>query len=91
MYRADPFAARKEVDERQSKAAKTRNDTNDNNSGTTRSQPISTEFANVPEVKMVGALREVVEAAIKEVTIIGFHTFQKHYVIMAAADYPPIP
>ncbi|KII93616.1 hypothetical protein PLICRDRAFT_131582 [Plicaturopsis crispa FD-325 SS-3] len=71
MYDADPFAARKAVDERQAKASKKREEA----SGTTgetssdahpRNAPVSGEFAQAPEVKMATGLREMVEEAVKK-------------------------
>ena len=65
MYDADPFAARKQVDERQAKAAKKKEESGEGSSGTPV-QPISGEFAQAPEVKMASGLREMVEDAIKK-------------------------
>jgi hypothetical protein len=65
MYDADPFAARKEVDERQAKAAKRREEASDGNGSNSRSQLVSGEFARVPEVRMASGLREMVEHSIK--------------------------
>lgn len=65
MYDADPFAARKEVDERQAKAAKKRDEMNAASSS--RNPPTSGEYAQAPEVKMASGLRELVEDAVKKV------------------------
>ncbi|KAI0354638.1 P-loop containing nucleoside triphosphate hydrolase protein [Trametes cingulata] len=62
MYEADPFAARKSVDERQEKAAKKRDDSvrGENASKPGHSSP---EYANAPEAKMATSLRDFVEDA----------------------------
>ncbi|KAJ7492368.1 P-loop containing nucleoside triphosphate hydrolase protein [Mycena latifolia] len=52
MFDADPFAARKEVDQRQAQP---------------RRPEASGEFAQAPEVRMAGSLRELAEDAIKQV------------------------
>jgi len=67
MYQADPFAARKEVDERQARAAQKGRKTSDDNTADVRSQPISSEYSQAPEVKMASGLREMVEDTIKKV------------------------
>lgn len=72
MYDADPFAARKEVDERQAKVAKKREEADENRAGgsssSSRNQPISGEFAQAPEVRMASSLRDMVEDAVKKVS-----------------------
>lgn len=65
MYDADPFTARKEVDERQAKAAKKKEEASAVGSSS-RSQPVSTEFAQSPEVRMAAGLRDMVEDAVKK-------------------------
>lgn len=76
MYDADPFAARRMVDERQAKAVKEREDVS---STAESSRPGghggsgSHEFVHAPEVKMAGSLRELVEDCIKKVLFIVFH------------------
>ncbi|KAL4253594.1 hypothetical protein ABKN59_003415 [Abortiporus biennis] len=65
MYDADPFAARKAVDERQAKAAKKREETAGSSSNTASLNATSPEFSHLPEVKMAGSLRELVEDSIK--------------------------
>ncbi|KIY51989.1 P-loop containing nucleoside triphosphate hydrolase protein [Fistulina hepatica ATCC 64428] len=63
QYAADPFAARREVDERQAKAAARREKKQEDDarpSGPTR------EFSNAPEVFMSNSLRDVVEDAVKK-------------------------
>ncbi|KAH8992445.1 P-loop containing nucleoside triphosphate hydrolase protein [Lactarius akahatsu] len=64
MYEADPFAARKSVDDRQEKAAKKREETQQ---ASTRPVPQTDPgpFENSPEVKLSTELRELVENAIK--------------------------
>lgn len=66
MYQADPFAARKEVDERQARAVQKSRETSDSNTDL-RSQPVSSEYSHAPEVKMASGLREMVEDTIKKV------------------------
>lgn len=67
MYDTDPFAARKEVDERQAKAAKKREEVDENRSSSSRNQVVvSGEFALAPEVRMASSLRDIVEEAIKK-------------------------
>ncbi|KAF8215940.1 P-loop containing nucleoside triphosphate hydrolase protein [Mycena galopus ATCC 62051] len=64
MYNPDPFAARKEVEQRQVQALKRQEQL-------TGPEPrpnnvVSKEFADAPEVKMASALRELAEEAIKQ-------------------------
>ncbi|KAJ7446393.1 P-loop containing nucleoside triphosphate hydrolase protein [Mycena galericulata] len=77
MYEADPFAARKEVDQRQAQAiSKRRDEAQAQSPGESveaslrASQPrqpaASGEFAQAPEVRMAGGLRELAEDAIKQ-------------------------
>ncbi|KAF7307178.1 Dead deah box [Mycena indigotica] len=73
MYAADPFAAKKEVEQRQAQALKKREEPK---TSTTIEQTIrgsaprvpapSGEFAKAPEVKMAGTLREIAEDAVKQ-------------------------
>ncbi|KAI0931624.1 hypothetical protein AcW2_000470 [Taiwanofungus camphoratus] len=65
MYDADPFAARKAVEERQAKAVQRREDSARGNAVEQKPQ-LSKEFENAPEAKMASALRDVVESAIKQ-------------------------
>lgn len=65
MYDADPFSARKAVSERQEKAAKKKEEASSSNDKGQASP--SPEFANAPEAKMAGSLRELVEDSIKKV------------------------
>jgi ATP-dependent RNA helicase DHX57 len=71
MYDADPFTARKEVDDRQVKAAKKQEEASiqDEPRGKATLGRASHEFSRVPEVKMATSLRELVESAIKQVRI----------------------
>ncbi|KAF8265784.1 P-loop containing nucleoside triphosphate hydrolase protein [Lactarius quietus] len=64
MYEADPFAARKSVEDRQEKAAKKKEETQQ---ASTRPVPRTGPdlFDNSPEVKLSTELRELVENAIK--------------------------
>ncbi|KAJ7293075.1 P-loop containing nucleoside triphosphate hydrolase protein [Mycena rebaudengoi] len=77
MYEADPFAARKEVEERQSKAGQRRiqvaasagegaDSTSFKSSEPRQNTTVSAEFAQAPEVKMASALRDLAEDAIKQ-------------------------
>ncbi|KAG1766414.1 P-loop containing nucleoside triphosphate hydrolase protein [Suillus occidentalis] len=63
MYDADPFAARRAVDERQAKAAQNRQQGNSKTSTMLGSK----EFANSPEVRMSTDLRDLVEDVVKKV------------------------
>ncbi|KAJ7170133.1 P-loop containing nucleoside triphosphate hydrolase protein [Mycena filopes] len=71
MYNADPFAARKEVEQRQAQANKKREEPTPADASSRSSEPRRTaaasgEFAQAPEVKMAGALRDLAEDAIKQ-------------------------
>jgi ATP-dependent RNA helicase DHX57 len=63
MYDADPFAARRAVDERQAKAARNRQQGNSKTSTMLGSK----EFAYSPEVRMSTELRDLVEDVVKKV------------------------
>ncbi|KDQ15674.1 hypothetical protein BOTBODRAFT_54555 [Botryobasidium botryosum FD-172 SS1] len=68
QYEADPFAARKAVDERQEKAAARKAAQAEGGpSGENGPQKpvVSREFEKAPEVRMAARLRELVESAIK--------------------------
>ncbi|KAI0059514.1 P-loop containing nucleoside triphosphate hydrolase protein [Artomyces pyxidatus] len=65
MYDADPFAARKSVDQRQEKASKKKEAVEEAIS--TGKPQVSNEFSSAPEVKMATELRDLVEGAIKKV------------------------
>lgn len=71
MYEADPFAARKAVNERQEKAAQKKEEAN-RPEGHSRPIQQSSEFANAPEVKMASSLRDFIEDAVKKVTICAY-------------------
>ncbi|KAJ3829380.1 P-loop containing nucleoside triphosphate hydrolase protein [Lentinula raphanica] len=70
MYDADPFAARKEVEERQARAAERRAQASSNAAigHNTRANIASAsgEFSQAPEVRMAKALRDQVEEAVKQ-------------------------
>ncbi|KAF7302730.1 Dead deah box [Mycena chlorophos] len=74
MYAADPFAAKKEVEQRQAQSLKKREQpkaavpsVEETIRGSApRPTPATGEFAKAPEVKMSGALRELAEDAIKQ-------------------------
>ncbi|RPD64692.1 P-loop containing nucleoside triphosphate hydrolase protein [Lentinus tigrinus ALCF2SS1-7] len=65
MYEADPFAARKAVEERQDKAAKKKEEASRPEIAS-REVKQSSEFAHSPEAKMATSLRDFVERAIKQ-------------------------
>ncbi|CCL98140.1 uncharacterized protein FIBRA_00134 [Fibroporia radiculosa] len=65
MYDADPFAARKAVEERQAKAAQKAQASGREAQCSIVSQT-SGEFLNAPEAKMASSLRDVVEDSIKK-------------------------
>lgn len=70
MYDPDPFAARKQVKERQARAAEKHANTSiESASENTRKSnlPVSGEFSQAPEVRMAVALRDRVEEAVKQV------------------------
>jgi ATP-dependent RNA helicase DHX57 len=68
MYEADPFAAKKALEERQAKAAKARGEQEAlQGSGERRPKKVFNEYDKAPEVRMAGSLRELVEDAIKKV------------------------
>jgi ATP-dependent RNA helicase DHX57 len=67
MYDPDPFAARREVDERQAKASQKREEAVQGNPDVHRNVTVSSEFGQVPEVKMASGLRDLVEDAVKKV------------------------
>lgn len=68
MYDADPFAARRAVDERQAKAAQNRQQGNSKTSTMLGSK----EFANSPEVRMSTDLRDLVEDVVKKGSALHF-------------------
>lgn len=67
MYDADPFAARKMVEQRQAKAAEKRAEPEPKSDPHTGSSNASPGFQNWPEVKMSNELRNQVEDAVKQV------------------------
>ncbi|KAF8832013.1 hypothetical protein HHX47_DHR1000914 [Lentinula edodes] len=73
MYNADPFAARKQVDERQARAAEKRAQTVSSAESGENSRKgaasASGEFSQAPEVRMALALRDQVEEAVKQVRV----------------------
>lgn len=66
MYEADPFAARKAVTERQEKVAKQKEEASSKSKDHGGTSP---EFANAPEAKMAGGLRDLVEDSIRKVRV----------------------
>lgn len=72
MYEADPFAARKSVNERQEKAVKKKEEIEQ---AATRPVPRTEPdpFDDSPEVRLSAELRELVENAIKTVLTSSYH------------------
>ncbi|KAK0198729.1 P-loop containing nucleoside triphosphate hydrolase protein [Armillaria mellea] len=66
MYDADPFAARKMVEQRQAKAAEKRTEPEPKTGSHTGSSNASLGFQNWPEVRMSNELRNQVEDAVKQ-------------------------
>ncbi|ESK92682.1 dead deah box [Moniliophthora roreri MCA 2997] len=66
MYDADPFAAKREVEERQARAAEKRAEAIASSSDTHKTTIVSNEFSQAPEVRMASSLRDMVEDAIKQ-------------------------
>ncbi|KAH9842863.1 P-loop containing nucleoside triphosphate hydrolase protein [Rhodofomes roseus] len=66
MYDADPFAARKAVDERQAKVVQKREASSFDDNTARDGKHVSREFENAPEAKMAGSLRDLVEDSIKK-------------------------
>ena len=66
MYDADPFAARKAVDERQANAIR-KKEAFTGGDPSTGGKTVSREFENAPEARMAGSLRDLVESCIKKV------------------------
>ncbi|OJA10313.1 hypothetical protein AZE42_05191 [Rhizopogon vesiculosus] len=69
MYDADPFTARRAVDERQAKAAQSRQQGSSKDSMMQASQ----EFAHAPEVRMAIELRDMVEDVVKKGNALHFN------------------
>lgn len=67
MYEADPFSAKKALEERQAVATKAREEREKAAEGPSRSAAPKGEFSNAPEVKMSSELRALTEDAIKKV------------------------
>ncbi|KAF5366936.1 hypothetical protein D9757_010848 [Collybiopsis confluens] len=69
MYDPDPFAARKEVEERQDRAAQKRaqiNASSEPGASSRSSGSVHNEFSKAPEVRMATSLRDRVEEAVKQ-------------------------
>jgi len=66
MYDADPFAAHKEVEERQAKAAQKKEEKAPSLQGVRHKSLISPEFTQAPEVRMSSTLRDLVEDTVKK-------------------------
>ncbi|KAF9225566.1 P-loop containing nucleoside triphosphate hydrolase protein [Gyrodon lividus] len=65
MYEADPFAARKEVDQRQAKVGQKKEEKAVDDQRGVHKSSVSPEFTQVPEVKMSSGLRDLVEDTVK--------------------------
>ena len=91
MYDADPFAARKEVQERQAKAAQKQEEKATGVRGDTHKPSISPEFAQAPEVRMSSTLRDLVEDTIKKgrISLFVFLFVCLHSILQASAFYLP--
>ncbi|KAH0838102.1 P-loop containing nucleoside triphosphate hydrolase protein [Lanmaoa asiatica] len=87
MYDADPFAAQKEVEERQAKAAQKKEEKAADLQGDIRksSSSISHEFTQVPEVRMSSTLRDLVEDTVKKGRLfLFFQSARPHFIILQA-------
>ena len=67
MYEADPFAARKAVEERQAKVAQKQAGSSQEAGGASGASQQSSEFSDAPEAKMAISLRDLVEDSVKKV------------------------
>ncbi|EIW86949.1 P-loop containing nucleoside triphosphate hydrolase protein [Coniophora puteana RWD-64-598 SS2] len=90
MYSPDPFAARKEVDERQAKAAKKREEVPSEREGRGASNSASHEFANAPEVKMASTLRDLTEDTVKKANINGANSHDAALTVLLEDDIPAV-
>lgn len=90
MYNQDPFAAKREVEERQAKVARVQAERNDPaaHASGSRSGPVSNEFSQAPEVKMATSLRDTVEGAIKQVGFLELLSRNISPVSQALSLYP---
>ena len=79
MYDADPFTARKAVDERQEKSAKKKEEASQPSSSRGPAQT-SQEFVHCPEAKMASSLRDLVEESIKKASehVACFHGCEEY-------------
>lgn len=90
MYDADPFTARKEVEERQAKAAQRKEEKVTGFQGDPFKSSISPEFTRAPEVRMSGALRDLVEDTVKKGRSYFFFQFARlHLIILQASVLYP--
>ncbi|PCH34268.1 nucleoside triphosphate hydrolase protein [Wolfiporia cocos MD-104 SS10] len=94
VYAADPFAARKSVEERQAAAAQRRAASNagtrTSDSGQGSRPTISREFENAPEAKMATALRDLVEIQIKKVQSLHPESGESQEDIIGQEDAPRV-
>ncbi|KAF9245882.1 P-loop containing nucleoside triphosphate hydrolase protein [Melanogaster broomeanus] len=89
MYEADPFAARKEVEERQLKAAQRKEVEAAEDRGDAHKASVSREFAQVPEVKMTSGLRDLVEDTGTQASII-YSVDEMTPSVLAEGDIPAV-
>ena len=80
MYEPDPFAARRQVEARQAKAAEKRSQSADDSNKRHDNSPLTSEFSQEPEVRMANSLRELTEEAIKKVNI--YHPLWAKFLVM---------
>ncbi|KIJ21992.1 hypothetical protein PAXINDRAFT_159969 [Paxillus involutus ATCC 200175] len=89
MYEADPFAARREVDERQAKAAQKKEERASDHQGDSHKSSVSPEFAQAPEVKMSSGLRDLVEETVKKASAL-YVVNEMTPSVLAEGDIPAI-
>lgn len=75
MYDADPFAAQKQVEERQIKAAQVKEQKATGPQKDAHESSISPDFTRTPEVRMSSGLRDLVEDTIKKGRVSVFFQF----------------
>jgi hypothetical protein len=68
MYDADPFTARREVNERQARASQGTIEATQGSPDTHHNTSVSSDFGQLLEVKMASSLRDLVENAVKKVS-----------------------
>ncbi|KAF8445690.1 P-loop containing nucleoside triphosphate hydrolase protein [Boletus edulis BED1] len=86
MYDADPFAARKEVEERQAKAAQKKDQKVTGFRENTLKSSNSPEFTQVPEVRMSSTLRDLVEDTVKKGRSVFYPSHEATPLVLAEDD-----